>query len=63
MDTQEIRLTAQITLKVSIDLDNMEILDMFTNSRIRAFDNEGRLWSSFLDIISVEDEHDIYENE
>ena len=63
MDTQEIRLTAQITLKVSIDLDNKEILDMFTNSRIRVFDNEGRLWSSFLNVISVEDEHDIYENE
>ena len=69
METQEIRITAQITLKVPIRLSKERITSILNGKEIIIFpygDNEGGsdlTFHSHLEIIEIEEEDEIYGTE
>jgi len=63
MTTQEIRIQAQITLEVPIELSKEGLYNLFEDAKISIVDNYNETHSSFLDIIEIEEEAQIYGTE
>ena len=68
MNTQEIRIQAQITLEVPIELSKGELLKKFDGAELTIVSQSSRFnlkefWNSHLDIIEIEEEAQIYGNE
>ena len=66
MNTQEIRITAQITLEVPIELSKSQLVEKFdcANLEIWSKYKDGfESYKSHLDIIEIEEEAEIYGTE
>ena len=65
MKTQEVRLLCHITLEVPVEKSLEELIDLFNGSpvRIARTSSTGGEYSSYLDIIDIEEESKLYETE
>ena len=61
--TQEIRITAQITLEVSTELSKEQLTAQFSGAQITIWDANDTKSYSRLEIIEIEEEAEIYGNE
>lgn len=66
MTTQEIRIIAQLTLEVPVELSKSELIEKFSNKMVEISVVEGAVpkhYISSLEIIDIEEEAQIYGND